>query len=121
MPTDNVDPMFVVMQELVRVMKRIQEPSNPSSTGLQGLNFQPYDETQETFTNYLQRLANYITIRGLVNNTQEVNAQKVKILINCLGPKTYQTLTSVTASDLPNAKDFKTLTTLLKNYLSPQA
>jgi hypothetical protein len=121
MPADNVDPMFVVMQELVKVMKRIQEPSNPSSTGLQGLHLQPYDETQETFTNYLQRLDNYITIRGLVTNTPEVNAQKVQIFINCLGPKTYQTLTSLTAPDLPNKKDFKTLTTLLKNHLSPQA
>jgi hypothetical protein len=36
MPNDNVDPMFVVMQELLRVMKKIQEPSNVSSTGLQG-------------------------------------------------------------------------------------
>jgi hypothetical protein len=88
---------------------------------MQSIQLQPNDESQEIFTTYLQRLDNYLEIRGLNSSTPEVNNQKVKILINFLWPKTYRTLTSLTASDLPSKEPFKTLTKLLKDHLDPQA
>jgi hypothetical protein len=120
--------MKIIMKELVKVMQKIQtnsenigESLGGRSSNIQDIQLQPYDESHETFTTYLQRLDNYLEIRGLNSNTLEANNQKVKILINCLGSKTYRTLTSLTAPDLPSKKPFETLTKLLKDHLDPQA
>jgi hypothetical protein len=64
-------------------------------------NLQPFDEGQETFASYLQRVEFFFALKKITED-----AEKVKIFINALSPATHQTLSSLTAPDLPNTKDF---------------
>jgi hypothetical protein len=123
---DNADMKIIIHKELIKVLQKIQTSSKntdeasgecSSTPNIRGIHLQPCDESHETFTTYLQRLDNYLEIRSLNSSTPETNNQKVKILINCLRPKTYNTLTSLTAPDLPSKKPFETLTKLLQDQL----
>lgn len=70
-------------------------PATPSH----GINLQSFDENNETFDTYLQRIENYLDLRGWSNKDAEGDKICVKILLNCLSPKLYHTLTCLTAPD----------------------
>jgi hypothetical protein len=103
------DSMATAMQRLAR------HSSAPPA------NLQPYDESHETFNQYLQRLENYLNLRGIVGETAAIGKQKVQIFINCLPAATYAVLTSLTAPEKPYTKTFADLTKLLKDHLCPQS
>ncbi|XP_031336315.1 uncharacterized protein LOC116165755 [Photinus pyralis] len=84
-------------------------------------NLHPYDENHETFDCYLQRLDNHLQLKKIDDSTAERDKTYVQILISCLSPKIYQTLTKLTAPDLPNSKSYKELIKMLKEHLAPQA
>lgn len=104
-----------------RITNLIASQHGQNRTGeIKGGNLQPYDEENETFTSYLQRLQNFLDLRNLKDNTEEGDKKCVQILINCLGPKHYQLLTSLTAPELPNTQKFKELIDLLRDHISPK-
>ncbi|KAL1447852.1 hypothetical protein WDU94_005574 [Cyamophila willieti] len=80
----------------------------------------PFDEANETFETYLERLENYLEMKGLDSSTSAGNKSCVQTLINCLSPKQYQVLSSLTTPDLPKNGKFKELCTLLKQHLCPK-
>ena len=84
-------------------------------------NLQPYDEINENFNSYIQRLENHLELRAVDDSTPGRNKICVQILIGCLSAKMFQTLTKLRAPDLPKTKTYKEIIKLLRNYLSPQA
>lgn len=82
---------------------------------------QPYEESNESFDSYLQRLDNHLELKGIHGSTPECNKVRIRILISCLSPKVYTILTKLTAPDAPNTKTYDELVTVLKEYLSPKA
>lgn len=107
-----MDPSLqAAFRELVDALNGRNQP-NPNNG--QGQNLQSFDESQETFASYLQRVDNFFALKKIT-----ADGEKVQIFINALSPGTHQTLSSLTAPDRPNTKDFKTLTELLKNHISP--
>lgn len=78
------------------------------------LRLQPYNQDHESYNTFTDRLENYLTIKGLVDENIE-DKRRVQILINYLGIKTYQLLTNLTAPDHPNTKSYKDLIEMLKN------
>lgn len=99
---------------LLQLPARIQ-PAVPSH----GIHLQSFDEDNETFDSYLQRIENYLDLRGWSNEDEEGDRICVKILLNCLSPKLYHTLTCLTAPDNPKLKKFDELIKLLRSHLCP--
>lgn len=85
----------------------------------QSLTFEPFNEEKETFTAYRQRLENFFEIKQLSGDTEEKKNARLKVLINCLGSKHYQLLSSLTAPELPSVKTYDELMKLLETHLSP--
>ena len=75
---------------------------------------EPYDEGQETWTSYQERLEEYFEVNDIADN------KKVSALLTLLGGKTYSLLRNLTSPDKPSAKDYATLVKLLKDHLSPK-
>ena len=73
---------------------------------------EPFDEGQETWTNYQERLEEYFAVN------EKANDKKVSSLLTLLGGKTYCLLRNLTSLDKPSAKDYATLVKLLKDHLS---
>jgi hypothetical protein len=106
MPVD--ESLRLIFQELVNAMNERRPTPAPG----QG-NLQPFDEGQETFASYLQRVDNFFVKKI----TEDV--EKVKIFINALSSTTHQMLFSLTAPDIPRI--LNSLTELLQNHIHPQA
>jgi RNase H-like domain found in reverse transcriptase/Reverse transcriptase (RNA-dependent DNA polymerase)/Integrase zinc binding domain/Integrase core domain len=107
--------MTRLMTELIAAMRDLgQNRNNPSSP----THLQPYDESSETFSNFLQRLDVYFGLRKIGDDR---NAEKAQVFMNGLSPKIFRVLTSLTAPQLPKDKTFEELTTLLKAHLDPQS
>nr|XP_022906874.1 uncharacterized protein K02A2.6-like [Onthophagus taurus] len=113
-----------VLAQIADILKNVQATQNQiienKQTNYTGRdNLQPYDENNENFDSYLQRLDNHLQLRGVDKNSQTKLC--VQILIGCLSPKIYQILTKLTAPDLPNTRSYDELIKLLREYLAPQA
>lgn len=106
---------------LLQLLQQLQNGGHSSSSAVSSssnninLQFDAFNENDETFSIYKQRLENFLRMRGVTNDER-----KVQVLINCIGTKHYQLLSSLTAPDLPNTKDYDALTKLLENYLCPK-
>lgn len=83
------------------------------------ITFEAFNEEAESFTTYRERLENFFTLRQLTGSSTEVALAKVQILINCLGSKYYQLISSLTAPQKPNEKTYSELILLLEKHLSP--
>lgn len=76
--------------------------------------FEPFDETHETFINYIKRFEMYAD----ANNIGE--DEKAATFLSLIAPKMYQLLRSLTVPDKPKDKTFAAIFTLLTKRLSPQ-
>lgn len=107
------------MMETMRGMQlqqaQLQQALQNNERTVSGITLQPYDENNESFSSYLQRLQNYITLKGVTSATV-----KVQIFLNCIGPKYYQVLKNITAPDSPESKSYDDLVKLLKNHIAPE-
>ena len=114
--------MEEAVQQLTQVLTNIQtlQSTKTNTADLKGIQLQMHDEENESFEMYLQRLENYLELRNLDDKTIENDKKCVQILINCLGPKYYQILASLTAPELPKVKKFQELITLLRDHLCPK-
>lgn len=79
-------------------------------------NFGSFDPDKEEFSNYKQRLENYLNLKNVFND-KDICA---KVLLNCIGSKHYELLTSLTAPKLPTEKTYAQLIELLETYLCPK-
>lgn len=111
---DEDDPI----QQLTAVFKQLVEKLQPASVP-QVASLEPFDESQETFTTYVQRLQNFLALKGLTGDDNVTREKKVQVLINCLSTKHYQLLASLTAPELPSTLAFDDLIGLLTKHLSP--
>jgi hypothetical protein len=83
--------MTRLMTELIAAIRDLgQNRNNPSSP----THLQPYDESSETFSNFLQRLDVYFGLRKIGDDR---NAEKAQVFMNGLSPKIFRVLTSLTA------------------------
>lgn len=83
------------------------------------INFDAFNDEKESFKVYRQRLENFLEIKQLSGQTTEGQKARARVLINCLGSKHYQLLSSLTAPSLPTDKTYDELISLLENHLSP--
>lgn len=98
-----------------------KKSSAPKDTLLStNVNFEVFDENNESFDCYVQRLDNFFKLKGLVEDDTETQEAKVVVLINCIGAKNYQLLSSLTAPDTPASKTYTELINLLRKHLSPK-
>ncbi|GBP19532.1 Uncharacterized protein K02A2.6 [Eumeta japonica] len=111
-----------VLSQMMETMKgmqlqqaQLQQALQSSDKTVGGITLQPYDEQNESFSSYLQRLQNYITLKGVTNATV-----KVQIFLNCIGPKHYQIIKNITAQEAPEKKSIDVLIKLLQNYIAPE-
>ncbi len=115
--------LIATLQDFVEKIKVTSESKLSAKDILasQNLSFDQFDDTSETFDCYAQRLENFFKLKGLSTDDTETEELKVLVLINCLGSRQYQLLSSLTAPDLPSTKTFKELLSLLfKQHLSPK-
>jgi hypothetical protein len=112
----SAEEMKALFESMSGAMNRLARQSSAPPA-----NLQPFDETHETFTQYLQRLDNYLNLRGIVGESETTEKKKVQIFINCLPAATYALLTSLTAPEKPDSKTFAILTKLLRDHLCPQS
>ena len=75
---------------------------------------EPFDEGQESWTNYQERLEEYFTVNDIADD------KKVSALLTLLGGKTYSLLRNLTSPDKPSTKGYADLVKLLKDHLSPK-
>lgn len=73
-----------------------------------------FDESQESWTNYAERLEQYF----IANEVSE--EKKVPALLSLIGPKTYALLRDLTTLDKPSSKMFTDLVTTLDAHLAPK-
>ncbi|GBP52474.1 hypothetical protein EVAR_32030_1 [Eumeta japonica] len=106
-----------VLSQMMETMKgmQLQQALQSSDKTVGGITLQPYDEQNESFSSYLQRLQNYITLKGVTNATV-----KVQIFLNCIGPKHYQIIKNITAPEAPEKKSIDVLIKLLQNHIAPE-
>lgn len=115
-----------LMTQLVETLKGLQNQQasleqslmnqpGSSKSSIGGIQLQAYDETNETFDSYIQRLQNYINLKDVTNSTT-----KTQIFLNCIGPKYYQVLKNITAPDSPEKKSYEELVKILKNHIAPE-
>ncbi|XP_044731858.1 uncharacterized protein K02A2.6-like [Chrysoperla carnea] len=83
------------------------------------ITFEAFNEEAETFASYRERLENFFTLRQISGTSAEVAKAKVQILINCLGSKYYQLISSLTSPSKPSDKTYTELIELLEKQLSP--
>lgn len=112
------------MEQLVQHLTTIVAELNRRGDGeeksdVRGLHLTSFDETVESFESYLLRLENYLELRNIDVKTDVGNKTSVKVLINCLGPKLFHTLTSLTSPDSPKDMKYEELTKILKNFVCP--
>lgn len=105
----------VALNELSEVLKKMQENLNESKN----FHIASFDEENESFDSYLQRLENYFSFKNIRNESDVEDKRCVQIFLNCLSPKMYHILSSLTAPDLPNSRKFNDLKSLLRAYISP--
>lgn len=72
-----------------------------------------FTEGLESFTNYKERLDAFF----IANDVAE--SKHASTLLSSIGPKTYNTLRSLTAPDLPSTKTYAQLCALLTNHFCP--
>lgn len=84
---------------------------------ISNLNFEVFDESNEPFKCYKERLENFFELKLKPNEHQD--KLKAKILINCIGSKYYQLISSLTAPDLPSTRSYTQLIKLLEDHLCP--
>ncbi|XP_031332347.1 uncharacterized protein K02A2.6-like [Photinus pyralis] len=123
--------MEQLIQNLTSVVQKMQETqlqilnqANPQQShftkpDLHGVHLQPFDENNESFNTYIQRLENHLSLRGITDETPEADRKKVQIFLNYLGPKMYQTLSNITSPDSPSSKTYKEVVQLLKMHICP--
>ena len=75
---------------------------------------EPFDETTETWSAYVERLEQYFTVNEIKT------ANKVPALLTLLGSKTYNLLRNLTAPEKPSELDYDTIVELLEKQLSPK-
>ena len=75
---------------------------------------EPFDETTETWSAYVERLEQYFTVNEIKT------AKKVPALLTLLGSKTYNLLRNLTAPEKPSELDYDTIVELLEKQLSPK-
>lgn len=99
------------------LLQFLQENTRKEPTRLVQPKLDPFDEENEGFNTYLQRLDNFLEINSLKG--EDDNVKRAQILISCLSPKYFQLLTELTAPDLPKTKSYEELTKLLADYICP--
>jgi len=104
---------------LLAFLKSTQEKKVDKVKSIVPTRLEPFDESNETFNTYIQRLENYFELNDLVSDDETTDKKKVQLLISCLNPKYFQLLTELTAPEQPKSMKFKILITLLKNHLCP--
>jgi len=104
---------------LLAFLKSTQEKKVDKVKSIVPTRLEPFDESNETFNTYIQRLENYFELNDLVSDDDTTDKKKVQLLINCLSPKYFQLLTELTAPEQPKLIKFNILITLLKNHLCP--
>lgn len=115
MPDGNDDPIVQLTNVFNQLIEKLQPASAPQVASLE-----PFDESQEKFSTYVQRLQNFLNLKGLTGNDNVTREKKVQVLINCcLSTKHYQLLASLTAPELPSSQSFDYLIELLTQHLSP--
>lgn len=89
---------------------------NPAPVPLLGIigRIEPYDESVEPWTSYVERLEQYFE----VNNITE--SKKVPALLTLLGGKTYGLLRNLTAPAKPKEKTFDVIVKLLTDHMTPK-
>ena len=75
---------------------------------------EPFDESVENWTSYVERLEEYFKVNKVDNN------MKVSALLSLVGGKTYSLLRNLTLPDKPADKNFDDIVKLLKEHLSPK-
>lgn len=85
------------------------------------IHFESFDEEKESFKFYKERLENFFELKNLHGNAPETKLCKARVLINALGVKYYQLLSSLTAPDLPSSQPYDKLITLLEKHLCPRS
>ena len=84
-----------------------------ASFGLIG-RIDPFDETIESWGNYVERLEQYFEANEVENT------KKVSWPLTLIGGKTYSLLIDLTFPDKPSTKTYDQLTQLLNKHLSPK-
>lgn len=74
--------------------------------------FQTFDEQNEDFQDYLDRLEIYFSMR-----TESTDDEKVKVFLNLLPPKIFKLVKNLCLPEKPNIKSYSELTELLLNHL----
>ncbi|GBP78455.1 hypothetical protein EVAR_52260_1 [Eumeta japonica] len=79
-----------VLSQMMETMKgmqlqqaQLQQALQSSDKTVGGITLQPYDEQNESFSSYLQRLQNYITLKGVTNATRP-REKSIDVLIKLL-------------------------------------
>ncbi|XP_052753936.1 uncharacterized protein K02A2.6-like [Galleria mellonella] len=93
----------------------MQQQQTTSNNTVSGIVLQPYDELHESFGSYIQRLNNYINLKGVTSPVT-----KLQIFLNCIGAKYYQVLKNITAPDTLENKTYEQLVEILKNHIAPE-
>lgn len=74
----------------------------------------PFDDSIETWTSYVERLEQYFKANKVENDI------KVPALLSLIGEKTYSLLRDLTSPEKPADKNFVDIVKLLKDHLSPK-
>ena len=110
MPSESVELLSTIKLLLEKEQKRESAEQSRSSS----VKFNPYNEAEETFENFINRFENYINLIG-----EKDEAKKVGLILNFIGPKTFQLLSNLTSPEDPKTKKYVDIVSILKKHLQP--
>lgn len=92
---------------------------DPPVAGKVTANFQygtvsPFEETEEKFDNYMERLEFYFTANEITDE------KKKSIFLSVIGSRTYETLKHLLVPETPNSVDYQRIVQILSQHFSPQ-
>ena len=95
MSLESVELLLAIKLLLEKEQKRESAGQSRGSS----VKFDPYNEAEETFENFINRFENYI---NLIDEKNE--AKKVGLILYFIGSKTFQLLSNLTSPEDPKTK-----------------
>lgn len=100
----------ITMENLLQLIQSLQSTNNSGGN----LHFENFDENEEKFISYKQRLENFSQLKNVAAD------KKSMVLINYIGAKHYQLLANLCSPRIPSDKSYEELVKLLEQHLCPE-
>ena len=117
--TSALNSFVAKLSEQTGVTGGTSQPNLTNILSTHNIQFETFDDKKEPFETYQQRLENYFALKQLDKDTEECKTAKTRIMLNSVGTKYFQLLTSLTTPKKVTEFTYIELMELLQSHLNP--